>query len=529
MKYRLKIIVLVISIVALMTNVYAATEQDMSYVPNHNEEFELQWDSVDLEGEYFIVEDEASQPAHNEVEEFLFLEEDDFEGEYYTVYQDYAPIVNETVKVQLDGKYVDFTDSNGNKVDPQIVNGRTMVPMRKIFEVFGTKVDWEGETKTVTAQKDDMQIILQIDNTEAKLIKAGEEPKTITLDSAPVIINDRTMVPVRFIAESLSKKVGWDSDNRTVIIIDTSFVEKAIQKDASHFYEFLNREYAEVDTYDMDLSSKAKMNASVSGEKADVEVAINANMKLSQTAFKIAGEATIKGDGDTLKQSLEQIPSKIDFDLVIDNENKAIYAKSALIEQADGKWVKFDLNEANDEKMKELIALLHYQGDVQYSVTDVVDALLQENTLNIHTYETLQTGVGLLTAIFSDDNFKVSRNGKETVYELEWNAGPIIDILSAGVQDEQLRDSLRSITLVLTMNTKIKEDIAQSSQVGLKLGGSISGNSIDLDASSKAVLKEYNQKIDIKIPAEKDTVSAEAIGLNDYMQQVYRLDSINNI
>ena len=48
--------------------------------------------------------------------------------------------------------------------------------------------------------------------------ESGEETE-IKLDSAPTIVNGRTLVPVRFIAESLEKKVGWDAENKTVIII----------------------------------------------------------------------------------------------------------------------------------------------------------------------------------------------------------------------------------------------------------------------------------------------------------------------
>ena len=46
------------------------------------------------------------------------------------------------IQVQLDGNYIDFTDNMGNKVEPKMINSRTMVPMRKIFEVLGAEVEW---------------------------------------------------------------------------------------------------------------------------------------------------------------------------------------------------------------------------------------------------------------------------------------------------------------------------------------------------------------------------------------------------
>ena len=68
------------------------------------------------------------------------------------------------VYVQLNGELIDFTDANGNRVDAQIVNSRTMVPLRKIFELLGATVDWDNETRTAFAVKGDTSIKLQIDN-----------------------------------------------------------------------------------------------------------------------------------------------------------------------------------------------------------------------------------------------------------------------------------------------------------------------------------------------------------------------------
>ena len=74
-------------------------------------------------------------------------------------------------------------------VDPYIENGRTMVPMRKIFEALDAKVDWEGTTQTITATKDDIVIILQINNSTMKNNGVDE-----VLDVAPVIVESSTFV-----------------------------------------------------------------------------------------------------------------------------------------------------------------------------------------------------------------------------------------------------------------------------------------------------------------------------------------------
>jgi len=98
-------------------------------------------------------------------------------------------------------------------VMPQIIDGRTMVPMRGIFEAFGAEITWVDVTKTVVAETPDVAITLTVGKTTAKV--NGE---TKNLDVPAQIIDGRTLVPVRFIAESLGCKVEWQADTKTVVI-----------------------------------------------------------------------------------------------------------------------------------------------------------------------------------------------------------------------------------------------------------------------------------------------------------------------
>ena len=111
------------------------------------------------------------------------------------------------INVTIDGK-VQVYD-----VMPVIENGRTLVPMRGIFEALGAEIKWDDATKTVTGTKGDVSVVLTIGNTLAKV-----NDKEVTLDVPAKIVSDRTMVPVRFISESLGCNVGWDDTTKTVII-----------------------------------------------------------------------------------------------------------------------------------------------------------------------------------------------------------------------------------------------------------------------------------------------------------------------
>ncbi|MBS3985772.1 MAG: phosphate ABC transporter substrate-binding protein PstS [Selenomonadales bacterium] len=96
---------------------------------------------------------------------------------------------------------------------PQIIGGRTMVPMRLIFEALGAEVTWTEATQTVGGRQGNISISLIIGNRSATV--GG---RAVSLDQPAQIIAGRTFVPVRFVAESLGATVEWDEAQRTVRI-----------------------------------------------------------------------------------------------------------------------------------------------------------------------------------------------------------------------------------------------------------------------------------------------------------------------
>ena len=117
--------------------------------------------------------------------------------------------VNAQIKVFVNNIEVEFDQS------PVIVNDRTLVPLRKIFEALDAEVVWNEETDTVTAYKDDTVIGLCIGDNIANV-----NGNDIILDVPPEIINDRTLVPLRFIAESLGCRTDWQEKTQNIYITD---------------------------------------------------------------------------------------------------------------------------------------------------------------------------------------------------------------------------------------------------------------------------------------------------------------------
>jgi hypothetical protein len=112
-----------------------------------------------------------------------------------------------SIKVSLNGTYLTFEQAPVNQ------DGRVLVPMRTIFEAMGAEVSWDGAAKKVTATFDGNTVELTIGSKIAQV-----NGKDTTLDVPASIINGSTMVPVRFISESLSAKVEWQKDTNTVVI-----------------------------------------------------------------------------------------------------------------------------------------------------------------------------------------------------------------------------------------------------------------------------------------------------------------------
>ncbi len=97
---------------------------------------------------------------------------------------------------------------------PIIIKGRTMVPLRFVVESFGGEVFWNSEDKSIKIKFEDKEIIMSVNSNISYI-----NDKKYTLDVSPTIINGRTVVPIRFIAETLNSYVFWDSKEQKVTII----------------------------------------------------------------------------------------------------------------------------------------------------------------------------------------------------------------------------------------------------------------------------------------------------------------------
>ena len=116
------------------------------------------------------------------------------------------------INIFVNGIGIDYK-KYGN-VRPVIENGRTLAPVRAVAEALGAEVAWDSQTREITISKDDIFVRMAVGENVAYV-----NGTQIQLDAAPQIINDRTLVPVRFIAESFNLTVDWDGNG---IMINTA-------------------------------------------------------------------------------------------------------------------------------------------------------------------------------------------------------------------------------------------------------------------------------------------------------------------
>ena len=92
--------------------------------------------------------------------------------------------------------------------------GTTLVPLRVISEAFGADVEWNGEDKSVTIKLGDKTIVVKINSKSATV----DKDTVIELEEAPQLKNDTTMVPLRFISETLGADVQYDKATQGITV-----------------------------------------------------------------------------------------------------------------------------------------------------------------------------------------------------------------------------------------------------------------------------------------------------------------------
>lgn len=122
----------------------------------------------------------------------------------YGYIPEYDPAEDGALSVRVNGMLVEFPDAL-----PFIdSNNRTLIPVRAVAETLGCKVDWNGNTRTATCTKNGISVAIAIGDQNLTVTKSGKK-STVTMDTQAIISEDRTYVPIRYVAEALGAYVDY--------------------------------------------------------------------------------------------------------------------------------------------------------------------------------------------------------------------------------------------------------------------------------------------------------------------------------
>ena len=388
-----------------------------------------------------------------------------------------AQVYAANVNVQLNGTNIDFTDANGEKVEAQIINSRTMVPMSKIFELLNANVEWEASTRTVSATKGDISIKLQIDNEIAEITRNGKTEKT-TLDSKPVIVNNRTLVPLRFISESLGKQVGWDSANSTAIIIDYDYFLNRLKEKSPLLYELIT-------------SSPNTMNVSVLKTYTDLNTSASNTSKVIANVSKISPntrniQLNFSGTSELFKEIVSEGWGNVDLSVTY-HEKDVDYSTtnnvlSKTLTNSPETYEELNLSGSANDSF----------GDMMRKVMGVSDS-----SLNIGTFSNLKSDYDKLLNLFTFTNGADTssiRSGAISYSNSKLNYIDYTDFDNIIFDNEFIKTYNVVNKLIFNYDVKLDEMLYDYSNISFSL--SLSKQDGAIVASGRAELKnDYNERV----------------------------------
>ncbi len=216
---------------------------------------------------------------------------------------DEKPVLKKEVKLSIDGKDIK------SDVEPTIKNGRTLVPLRVISENLGYKVDWNQKSWTAKLTKDNTVIEI-IKGKKNILVNENGKKRNIQIDVPAEIINGRTMIPIRAIAEISGSKVDWDNTNWKVNINSNNKENKQIK---TKEYKDITNKYAS-NEYAKTIGKNVKLTGAFSRilDKNKTGMFLKDNKFLNSKNQSFIVDLNLEADDDFAFRYILNFPKNID-------------------------------------------------------------------------------------------------------------------------------------------------------------------------------------------------------------------------
>lgn len=296
-------------------------------------------------------------------------------------------------QVMMDGKYITFNQDSL----PKNVNGRIMVPYRAIFEYLGLEVGYDEATGEISGTTDDFVLVMKNQNPVITMTYADGRVEKRTMDVAPYISGGRTFVPTRFVSEMLGYSVGWDSQNRTVIIIDGAGLAADAEKDFSILNKLQEMGSDAKTAYE--FKGTMDMNAEAAGSAVNMTGTFSGVVENGNEDMKLHME--MKADEET---------ETVDADVKFDMTSGDMYMKAPGVTE-DNQWLRISLSGLLGDQWTQLQKLMVNGGQDQ-SISAVLEQMIAgaSEDYAIETYDEMKAVYEGLKGMFGDQNFVKKNN-----------------------------------------------------------------------------------------------------------------------
>lgn len=245
-----------------------------------------------------------------------------------------------------------YHDNTNSGVTPIIYNNRMLVPLRSVATAFGAQVDFDSQNSQAVIKIEDKTILFPVGQSKM-IINSGNDSETIKLDADCILIEGRTMVPIRALAENaLNLKVDF-KDGYAIIFenMDSQVVDKAISKLSNfRYYESYDeikavilKSFGDTGRYNYNSKTVLGMGEAVADQKTSLATADSGAKESSQTNVQVEGvdEADIiKTDGQYIyymsSNSVKIVKSlsdnKLELVATINREDEKIWFRDMYVQ-----------------------------------------------------------------------------------------------------------------------------------------------------------------------------------------------------
>lgn len=418
------------------------------------------------------------------------------------------------VDVVFNGDYIAFSDAS-----PINDNGRVKLPFRELLEKMGASVDFDEASRKITAVRNNVKIEFSADSNVISVNKDGNLSE-FTMDTSIDVINDRTFVPVRFMAEAFGLSVGWDDNFDAVVITDTDAYVDRLTSECSNYMQL-----GELGCNMNNYNSNQKIQLSFDMENAFSDTPSVSNIKLDLTSQTSADKNIIDNYNllnissfNLIEQGKPMNLEDVEFRFIL-NGNK-IYISTNLVEIMkkmnpddvmldiaasivnDGTWLEGDIDEllvdylGMDEASAEMIVSALTEPQSFTNALSAAFASFDENS--VLSAIAAKTQVETMSALFGNDLFHLNQNADGSYsfdYKLDTNT--FVNFIAksiggSGALSAEMPD-LNSLVAELGLN------------MDLTMNGSISDSKMVSNVSMGFSVNNEDASVSFTMSAQSDT------------------------